>query len=418
MRGIIINPLLSQRLALSSLFRFLFSVAAKGYYFIAKNINAIAFIGFVAGYFFVLSSSFSEPFPREASGLSAAMLAFAIGFPVRYLTRKIGWLDQPSGRKNHAYAVPLGGGIVIVVGILGGAITSKILSPTIAFERSKEIAFGLGLFLTLALGIFDDIKNLSAGKKLFCQLAIGLMMWFLGFKIQKFSVPFMGSVDIGFLSLFLTVFWYAALMNALNLIDGLDGLACGIAAIAAITILGIASIWASKPSFLYSAVFIGACLGFLPHNFHPARIFLGDAGSLVLGFCLATLTLETGTKSHAFLALLIPLLAVFLPVADAIYAFMRRIANGTSPFKGDRKHLHHRLVAIGLSKRRAVIILYYISVLSGVLAYLLSKSSPGAILVVVALFIGGFFLFIQSIVKIQRANIDNLKNRKRKLKPL
>ncbi len=223
-------------------------------------------------------------------------------------------------------------------------------------------------------------------------------------RIEILTNPFGETFQFGAEGAVLTVVWYVALMNAMNLIDGLDGLAAGVAAIAGMTILGISASWSQPSAALLAAILVGSCAGFLPHNFHPARMFLGDGGSFALGFFLATISLETSTKSPALLALLIPMVALLLPLADAAFAFVRRLAGGTHPFSPDRRHLHHRLLRAGLTPRRAVVLFYYLSAVNGVMAYLLAKSSQIAILCVFLMLGFGFLLLIENLSSIEKSS--------------
>ncbi|MCX7016699.1 MAG: MraY family glycosyltransferase [Candidatus Sumerlaeota bacterium] len=342
-----------------------------------------------------------------AGAAAAAVLAVAAGFPARWGARRIGWLDQPTGRKAHERPVPFGGGIVLVVAMLGGLCAARWLAPwtsetnALLFGQTTMTAALLtGLALSLALGAWDDWRPLSPWAKLAVQAGIGALMYAGGFRIERLTNPFGPAMEFGVPGWPITVAWYVALMNALNLIDGLDGLAAGVAAIAGLTVLGVSASWSQPSAALLSAIFVGACVGFLAHNFHPARLFLGDGGSQTLGFCLATLTLETGTKGSAMMAMLV---ALTLPLVDAVFAFVRRVALGRHPFMADQRHLHHRLLALGLSHRRVVLIVYYFSAVNGVLAYLLAKFPPIATAWVFLMLLVGFFLLIESLASIERA---------------
>lgn len=341
------------------------------------------------------------------SALVAALAAMAFTIPVRHAALRMQWIDRPDKRKMHQSPVAYGGGIVIVAGIIAGLITVLLLQPEVISAEQRSVAFIIGLLVALLIGCWDDARGLSPWTKIGCQVAIGLGMWAAGFRVEKLTNPFGGAIHLNAVGALLTVGWYVALMNAMNLIDGLDGLAAGVAAIAGATILGISSSWSEPATAVFSAILVGACIGFLPHNFFPARMFLGDGGSLSLGYCLATLALATSTKSSALLALMIPVLALLIPVADAVYAFIRRIKSGRHPFSGDQGHLHHRLLRLGLTHRRVVWIFYYLSAVNGVLAWLLASSTPPdqssskAIFLVFAMQAAGFLLLIESVTSLE-----------------
>ncbi len=342
----------------------------------------------------------------------AFVSALLFAFPVRRLARRFDWVDHPTGeRKTHARAIPYGGGLAIVLGMGAGILTTLFTPPALLASGTRLWAIVLGVMLTLLIGSIDDARGLGPWTKLYAQIAIGLGMWFAGFRVEKVTNPLGGVIHFGGFGAPLTVLWYVAVMNAMNLIDGLDGLACGVAAIAGMTILGISARWSEPQTMMLSAIFVGACLGFLPHNFHPARQFLGDGGSLTLGFCLATLSMATGTKSTAMLAMLVPMVALLIPVADAIAVFTRRLKHGQHPFRGDQRHLHHRLLRIGLTHRRVVLIFYYWSGVNGVLAYLLASATPleqsssAGVFLVFVLQAAGFLLLLESLSLLESRNL-------------
>jgi UDP-GlcNAc:undecaprenyl-phosphate GlcNAc-1-phosphate transferase len=338
------------------------------------------------------------------SAAAAAIAAFIFGFPMRAAARRMNWLDQPSERKVHTNPVPFGGGVVLLIGTLGGMFCAQFAETGAGGMDPKTLAFAAGLTMSLMVGLWDDMRRLGPWSKIAMQSLIALFMWKAGFRIEILTNPFGETLQFGAEGAVFTVVWYVALMNAMNLIDGLDGLAVGVAAIAGVTILGVSASWSQPSAALLAAILVGSCVGFLPHNFHPARMFLGDGGSLSLGFFLATISLETSTKSPALLALLIPMVALLLPLADAAFAFVRRLAGGKHPFHPDRRHLHHRMLRAGLTPRRAVVIFYYLSTVNGVMAYLLAKSSQLAVLCVFLMLGLGFLLLIENLSSIEKSN--------------
>lgn len=338
------------------------------------------------------------------SFLTSFTACLILNYPVRILARRLVFLDIPDERKLHTKAVPYGGGVGIYLALVVGLIvTSYIYPPSFVFKR-EATGLILGGLAALLIGLWDDLRGAGALLKFTIEAMIAILMYEFGFRIERLSVPGIGTVELGWGGLFITIFWFWIMMNAINLIDGLDGLAAGVTAISSITILVI-TLEKGEPLEIFLALIVtGVCLGFLPHNFHPARLFMGDAGSLLLGFLLACLTLTTSTKAPALLTLMIPFLAVGMPVFDTTHAFFRRIFSGQHPFRADKKHLHHRLLDLGLSQRRAVLLLYYISAYLGVMAYILSKTSAQITLVVVVLLMSGLFLLAENISLLAKRN--------------
>ena len=224
--------------------------------------------------------------------------------------------------------------------------------------------------MVLALGIVDDIYQLKPVKKLLFQSLAALIVYFSGLHITEIAIPFNGTIELGWLALPATVFWIVGLTNAMNLIDGLDGLASGIAVIITSTILFLSLVNGKFALAVISAVLCGSTLGFLRYNFNPARIFMGDSGSMFLGFTLAVLSVQGTQKSSTAVAILIPLLFFGLPIADTSLALWRRMIKRPSPgqavqdwkvFRADREHIHHKLLDLGLSHRAAVLTLYVVT---------------------------------------------------------
>jgi len=340
--------------------------------------------------------------------LTAAVLALAFGFPMRAAARRLGWGDLSAERKTREKPASFGGGVALVIAIVASIVAARLAAPQTLGAEPRQWAIVAGIAISLAVGLWDDALGLRSWAKVAVQAAVGLLMWRAGFRAEIATNPFGGVIHLGVWGAALTVVWYVALMNAMSLIDGLDGLAAGVAAIAGVTILVISASWSQPSTALLSAIFVGACLGFLAHNFHPARLLLGNGGSMTLGFFLATLTLETGTKSSALLALMFPMVALLLPIADAMFAFTQRLAGGGQLSSGGRRpHLHDRLLRLGISHKRIVLILYYLSAINGVLAYLLAaRATPGGsssapIAAVFFLQAAGFLLLIESLASLE-----------------
>ena len=290
---------------------------------------------------------------------------------VLHLARRLRLLDAPDGeRKIHTTPVPRLGGIAIAAGFLMPIVALLFFGNFFSLELREQlprlIAFGLGAACILALGVYDDVRGCGAWTKLAGQSAVGFMIWQAGLRLESFTL--LGqSLDLGLWSLPLTVLWVAGFVNAMNLIDGLDGLAAGVAFFAALSLFFTAMLDGNLMLALFAAALGGSVLGFLFYNFSPALIFMGDSGSMTIGFIFAAAALWSAGKRATLLAVGLPILALGLPMVDTALAFVRRAAKGRSPFHSDRLHIHHRLLDAGLSHRQAVLTLYLVcSLLTGV----------------------------------------------------
>jgi UDP-GlcNAc:undecaprenyl-phosphate GlcNAc-1-phosphate transferase len=280
---------------------------------------------------------------------------------VRLFAFRIGAVDRPGGRHVHQRAIPRLGGIGIALAVFAPLAILGTTSPPIkeALGQDGMRLFGLvvGGLLMCSLGVVDDTKGIRAIYKLFAQIAVALFAYKCGFNIGGIHVPFMGDVVLGALDLPLTVLWIIGVVNAINLIDGLDGLAAGVVLFAAGTNLYMSYSGASVFVALLSASTAGAAFGFLFYNFNPARIFMGDSGSYFLGFVLAV-TAIASQKASTAVSLLVPMIALGVPIFDTLFAMVRRILERRSVFSPDRGHIHHRLLDMGITHRRAVLIIY------------------------------------------------------------
>ncbi len=331
------------------------------------------------------------------------IVCYLLSFPVRFLASGLAILDYPEQRKIHAVPVPSLGGLALLVAFVAAAIVAAKMYPQRFFLFRPELeGLVIGAAIVTMLGLWDDVRGSGAVMKLMVQGAVGVLMYLYGFRIERITMPFEGMVELQWVGLVLTVLWYCVIMNAMNLIDGLDGLAAGISAIAGVTIFAISFHWNDPLAAFVALAIVGISLGFLPHNFYPAKLFMGDTGSLLLGFLLASLTLITSTKAPAILTLLVPLVALGLPLVDTAYAFVRRCFTGAHPFRADKRHLHHRLLALGFSHKRVVVLLYYVSGYLGLMAYILSKVSPGITLLTVLILAIGLFLLIENLNFLER----------------
>ena len=313
-------------------------------------------------------------------GLVAGAVTFVLTPLVIRFSKRIGAIDRPSDRKVHAHPTPTLGGLAIIIGIVVAGVAAAYLEDfaDLYTQSSQPLGIALGAVIICALGVVDDFRPLPAPVKLSGQTFAAGVLFLFGVKMQNVLWPggqvLVLSDDI---SVIVTVLWLVAMMNAVNLIDGLDGLAAGIVAISAASFFVYSFNLAqddllfadSASAPLISMIIVGATLGFLRHNFHPARIFMGDSGSMLLGLVLGATTIvgignapgnaaDPANVLLAYSALWIPLLVVAIPIVDSVFAVVRRVRGKRSVFHADKEHLHHRLMDLGHGHRQAVIVMY------------------------------------------------------------
>ena len=302
------------------------------------------------------------------------LLAFVVSLamtPVAIkIAPKIGAMDVPKdSRRMHTKAMPRFGGLAIFCGtMISTAVFLAELDP-----RIKGIM--LGGVLIYILGIVDDLKNLPAKVKFLGQTIIAVIMYTYGIRIE-FITNFFGSgrSELGTVLCFIiTILWIVGITNTVNLIDGLDGLAAGTSAIASLCIAYVAYIHGMYLAAGAMLALAGGALGFLPFNFYPAKIFMGDGGSLFLGFMLSTMSILGPVKSATMIAVIIPVLVLGVPIFDTAFAIFRRMVNKRPIMEADKGHLHHRLMKLGYGQRRATLMLYGVSGIMGVAAVTLSR---------------------------------------------
>ena len=308
-----------------------------------------------------------------AAALVVALVVALVSTPVvKNLAIRVKAVDVPKdGRRMHDHPIPRMGGLAIFLGFLLSVLLFLELTPQMR-------GMLLGAVIIVVLGIFDDIYALGAKFKLVIQIIAALVAVLSGNVIQILSNPNVLSPnpwwDLGWLSYPATVLWIVAITNAVNLIDGLDGLACGVSTISALTMLVISLAVADAPVAIVMAALAGACIGFLPYNLNPAKIFMGDTGSTFLGFILAVMSIQGLFKFYTIISFAVPFLMLGLPIFDTCFAFIRRIAHGQSPMHPDRSHVHHRLIDMGFNQKQAVAVLYIISAILGLCAVVLTTS--------------------------------------------
>ncbi len=310
---------------------------------------------------------------RLAAALVSAMLISFILTPVvKSLAQKMGAIDVPKdGRRMHDHPIPRMGGLAIFLGFL---LSALVFVPMSGPMRGML----LGGVIIVILGILDDIYALPALPKLIVQIVAATVAVESGNVIQVLSNPNVFSADpywsLGALSVPVSVIWIVAITNAVNLIDGLDGLAVGVATISSLTMLVIAMLVSDSLVALTMAALAGGCIGFMPYNLNPAKIFMGDTGSTFLGFILATVSIQGLFKFYTIISFAVPFLMLGLPLFDTCFAILRRISKGQNPMSPDRSHVHHRLIDMGFNQKQAVAILYIISAILGLSAVVLTTS--------------------------------------------
>ena len=305
-----------------------------------------------------------------AALLTAALVALISTPVVRSLAFRVGAVDVPKdNRRMHNHPIPRMGGLAIFFGF--------ILSVLIFIPLTPELrGMLLGSVVIVILGILDDIFALPALPKFFVQIGAALIAVLAGNRIDFLSNPNIFSQDLfwelGLLAVPITVFWIVGITNAVNLIDGLDGLACGVSTISSMTLLVIALVMEEPDVAILMGALSGACIGFLPYNLNPAKIFMGDTGSTFLGFILAVVSIQGLFKFYAIISFAVPFLMLGLPIFDTCFAILRRVSHGQSPMAPDRGHIHHRLIDMGFTQKQAVAVLYIISAILGLSAVVLT----------------------------------------------
>ncbi len=316
------------------------------------------------------------------------IVAFTIALAVAYFATprvkdfaiKVGALDAPDDRKVHTKPIPRMGGLAIYAAFVLAVLASMYVSREV-------MGLLVGGTVILIVGIIDDLKPLPARVKLLGQIIAAVVLVMFDIKIEWLTNPFGEMIYVEYLAIPLTILWVVGLTNTVNLIDGLDGLAAGVSTIASVTILLVAlqqNFWTVA---VLTAALAGSALGFLQHNFNPAKIFIGDTGSMFLGYMLAAISILGTVKSAATIALIVPIVALGLPILDTAFAIIRRYMSGRPIFKPDKGHLHHRLLEMGLTQKQAVLLMYVMSGCLGLSAIALTEvnKSFGAFIIVALL---------------------------------
>lgn len=317
--------------------------------------------------------------------LASAAVSFCFTPLVKALAEKLGALDMPGElRRVNDRPVPRLGGLAIFIGFLVGVLPFSNLT-----EPVQGIL--LGCVIILLLGFLDDLFSLNPWIKLLVQGLAAFVAMESGVRIEFLTNPgwFQNeSISLGVLTLPITFLWIVGITNALNLIDGLDGLAAGVSGIGCASMLAVSLFFpeATDVSVMLSSLG-GACLGFLPYNRNPAHLFMGDSGAMLLGYILATASVLGLFKMYAIVSFVVPILALALPLSDTLFALVRRLSHGKNPLLPDRGHIHHRLLAIGLTQKQAVVLLYGVSVILGLAAVILTADRQTRFWLLIAAFL-------------------------------
>jgi UDP-GlcNAc:undecaprenyl-phosphate/decaprenyl-phosphate GlcNAc-1-phosphate transferase len=346
--------------------------------------------------------------------IAAAALVTLLTTPLfRRLSFRVGAVQAPDERRVHTRPTALLGGAAILVGFLSGMFVGWRSDSLDAIFIASTVPFGvvLAAIVIFAVGQIDDLREVSPPAKAAGTVLAASILSFSGVSILFFRIPFAGLVLLEpNMSALLTVLWVLGMTTAVNYIDGLDGLAAGIVGIAAAALLvycerlhSVDAIGPDNAGPLIAAAVLGACLGFLPHNFHPAKIFMGDAGALLLGLLLAAITITVGGNTDTpfsgqtfffFAPIFIPLVILGVPMVDAVFSILRRARRGTNVTVADKDHLHHRLMRLGHGQRRSVLILWTWTVLlSAIVLYPTYQTVEGELWVPMAIAAAALVLY-------------------------
>lgn len=316
-----------------------------------------------------------------AAFLVSAVVVILITPIVEKIGLKVGCIDHPGERKIHKRPMVRMGGVAIFTGALVALLIAWWTGGfgVLPAHKSDEVwGVAIGALSFFLLGLTDDLVGLSPLFRLGMQMVIAGVAWQVGVRIEFLTIPFVGLEELPmWLSLIITVGWLVGMANAINMIDGVDGLAAGVSGIAAVVML-VVSLFMNQPAAaLIAASLAGAAIGFLRYNFNPAKIFMGDGGAYFMGFTLAAVGVVGLVKSVTTVAVLLPYLILAVPILDISAVVIMRLRNGKSPFSADKRHLHHRLLQAGLSQRLTVLLIYSLTLWVGSLALAVSGIPSG-----------------------------------------
>ncbi len=346
------------------------------------------------------------------------LLPFFIAFSVsllltpytKTLSKKLNVLAVPNERSMHKEPKGLLGGVAIFLGFNAGVALLFFYAPEIDDMTTAEfyrefIGFLIGGLLIFIVGIIDDKYNMKAKIKLLCQIVVAIVVIYSGITIDIIRYPINFPIEAEWLNSFITLVWIVGIINAVNIIDGIDGLAAGVSAISAFFMMILCMLSGSTISVVFAAALAGSCLGFLPRNFYPSEIFMGDTGAMFLGYVLAVSSILGVFKSYALLSIVISVLVLAFPIFDVGFAMLRRALAGKPIMSADRGHLHHRIYDAGFSERRTVMILYMISFACALLAVIIALKDIRAVIITAMFIIVLFSMTISyRVVHIKKKN--------------
>jgi len=342
--------------------------------------------------------------------LAAAFLITLVGTPyIRRLAIKIKAMDKPGERKVHHNAMPRLGGLAICLAFWAVVVSTQ--------EMTREM-YGLlgGGVLICLVGLWDDIRGVSARTKLLVQILAACIAISAGIRVEFITNIIAGEIPLLYLSYPVTILWIIGITNAVNLIDGLDGLAAGVSAIAAVTIGVVSILEGFTQAGILAFILAAGVFGFLKHNFYPAKIFMGDTGSLFLGFNLSILAILGLTKTTTvMISLFLPVIILGIPIIDTVFAIVRRYFNGKPIFSPDKEHLHHRLLALGLTHKKTVLTIYGVSALLGTSAIVMTRvTTPQSMLILIAVTLGVYIAAEKAGILRSIRDKEQLKGREKK----
>jgi UDP-GlcNAc:undecaprenyl-phosphate/decaprenyl-phosphate GlcNAc-1-phosphate transferase len=316
--------------------------------------------------------------------LLTLVLCFLLSVTITPLVKKlaiaIGVTDKPDPRKVHQKIMPRLGGLAIYISFIIGFLALGLLNR-------ETLPIIIGCTIIIITGILDDKFTLSAKVKLLGQIVAAIIVVMNGVVIQFINLPFGGMIEFGIFSIPITILWIVGITNAVNLIDGLDGLAAGVSSIALITISGMALLKGDLFTSSLGMILLGSTLGFLVHNFYPAKIFMGDTGALFLGYMISILSL-LGFKNVTMLSLVVPIIILGVPISDTFFAIIRRLLNKSPISAPDKSHLHHCILRSGFSHRQTVLLIYAMAAMFSLAAFIFSQATiRGALLVIIVMLI-------------------------------
>lgn len=341
-----------------------------------------------------------------------AMVAVVALTPLAaHLARRVGAVSEPADRHIHATATPLLGGLAMLAGFL-----IPIVYYLPGFDRPAK-GLIVGAILISLLGAVDDVVDLHPAVKLAGQIACAVIPVSFGLTIDHVTLPVVGVGDLGPAQYPITVLWFVAIANVINFIDGMDGLAAGVSAIGLTTFAVLAASLDRAVPAIIAASLAGAAIGFLAHNFHPASIFMGDAGSMLLGFTIAGVSVSGVMKSAAAVAIGLPLIVLAIPILDTSFVVLKRIKHGLPVYSADKSHFHHRFSSIGWGQRRTVLTLYAWCSVMGLVAIVVSFRFGGVVGVSVALAValaaGAYLVYLLEILKWRGTPVIDIVRRRR-----